>query len=83
MLATLLDNEPAEVNLAGLVIDTDLRWRIVTALAASGDIDGDGPESPFIDAEAQRDPTAAGRRHAARPRRRARSSRSRKRPGSR
>ncbi|SBS79547.1 Aminopeptidase N [uncultured Mycobacterium sp.] len=65
VLATLLDNEPAEVNLAGLVIDTDLRWRIVTALAASGDLDGDGPESPFIEAEAQRDPTAAGRRHAA------------------
>jgi len=65
VLATLLDNEPAEVNLPGLVIDTDLRWRIVTALAASGDIDGDGLESPFIDAEAQRDPTAAGRRHAA------------------
>ncbi|TGD85106.1 aminopeptidase N [Mycolicibacterium sp. CH28] len=65
VLATLLDNEPAAVNLAGLVVDTDLRWRIVTALAASGDIDGDGPESPFIDAEAQRDPTAAGRRNAA------------------
>ncbi|WP_319437576.1 aminopeptidase N [Mycobacterium sp. RTGN5] len=65
VLATLLDNEPAEVNLPGLEIDTDLRWRIVTALAASGDIDGDGVESPFIDAEAQRDPTAAGRRHAA------------------
>lgn len=65
VLATLLDNEPAEVNLPGLVIDTDLRWRIVTALAASGDLDGDGPESPFIDAEAQRDPTAAGKRHAA------------------
>ena len=65
VLATLLDNEPAEVNLAGLVIDTDLRWRIVTALAGSGDIDADGPETPFIDAEAQRDPTAAGRRNAA------------------
>ncbi len=65
VLATLLDNEPAEVNLPGLVIDTDLRWRIVTALAASGDIDGDGPETPFLAAEAQRDPTAAGRRHAA------------------
>ena len=65
VLATLLDNEPAEVNLPGLVIDTDLRWRIVTALAASGDIDGDGPETPFLDAEAQNDPTAAGRRHAA------------------
>lgn len=65
VLATLLDNEPAEVNLPGLVLDTDLRWRIVTALAASGDIDADGTETPFIDAEAQRDPTAAGRRHAA------------------
>ncbi|EHB53961.1 aminopeptidase N [Mycolicibacterium rhodesiae JS60] len=65
VLATLLDNEPAEVNLPGLVIDTDLRWRIVTALAASGDLDGDGPETPFLDAEAQTDPTAAGRRHAA------------------
>ena len=31
----------------------------------------DGPETPFIDAEAQRDPTAAGRRTAPRPRRRA------------
>jgi aminopeptidase N len=65
VLATLLDNEPAAVNLAGLVLDTDLRWRIVTALAASGDIDADGPATPFIDAEAQRDPTAAGKRHAA------------------
>ena len=52
VLATLLDNEPAAVNLAGLVIDTDLRWRIVTALAASGDLDADGVETPFIDAEA-------------------------------
>lgn len=65
VLATLLDNEPAAVNLTGLVLDTDLRWRIVTALAGSGDIDADGPETPFIDAEAERDPTAAGRRHAA------------------
>ena len=65
VLATLLDSEPAEVNLAGLVIDTDLRWRIVTALAAAGDIDGNGPETPFLDAEAANDPTAAGRRHAA------------------
>ena len=41
VLATLLDNEPAAVNLPGLVIDTDLRWRIVTALAADGDLDGE------------------------------------------
>ncbi|CAN5541747.1 aminopeptidase N [soil metagenome] len=65
VLATLLDNEPAEVNLEGLVIDTDLRWRIVTALAGSGDLDSDGPETPFIDAEAASDNTAAGKRQAA------------------
>jgi aminopeptidase N len=65
VLSTLLDNEPAAVNLEGLVIDTDLRWRIVTALAASGDIDADGPATPFIDNEAATDPTAAGRRNAA------------------
>ena len=65
VLATLLDNEPAAVNLAGLVIDTDLRWRIVTALAASGDLDADGAATPFIDNEAATDPTAAGRRNAA------------------
>ncbi len=64
-LADLLDRDPADVDLAGLTVDTDLRWRIVTALAAAGEIDGDGPESPFIDAEVQRDPTAAGRRHGA------------------
>jgi aminopeptidase N len=65
VLATLLDIAPAEVGLAGLVVDTDLRWRIVTALAASGNIDADGLETPFIDAEADRDRTAAGKRHAA------------------
>jgi aminopeptidase N len=51
--------------MSGLVVDTDLRWRIVTALATAGVIDADGPETPFIDAEAERDPTAAGGRHAA------------------
>ncbi|MGK2865766.1 MAG: aminopeptidase N [Mycobacterium sp.] len=65
VLSTLLDNEPAAVNLAGLVIDTDLRWRIVTALARAGVIDADGVDKPFIDAEAQGDPTAAGKRNAA------------------
>ncbi|MCV7370412.1 aminopeptidase N [Mycolicibacterium duvalii] len=65
VLSTLLDNEPAAVNLAGLVIDTDLRWRVVTALARAGVIDADGPQTPFIDAEADNDRTAAGRRHAA------------------
>jgi aminopeptidase N len=64
VLSTLLDNEPAAVNLAGLAIDTDLRWRIVTALARAGVVDADGPDTPFIDAEAQADPTAAGKRNA-------------------
>ncbi|SPM31635.1 aminopeptidase N, partial [Mycobacterium terramassiliense] len=65
VLADLLDHDPAELGLAGLEIDTDLRWRLVTALAAAGEIDADGLPTPFIDAEVQRDPTAAGRRHGA------------------
>lgn len=64
-LADLLDRDPADLGLAGLQVDTDLRWRIVTALATAGDIDADGPATPFIDAEVQRDPTAAGKRHGA------------------
>lgn len=64
-LADLLDRDPAESGLAGLEIDTDLRWRIVTALAAAGDVDADGLETRFIDAEVQRDPTATGKRHGA------------------
>ncbi len=64
-LADLLDHDPSELGLAGLEIDTDLRWRIVTALATAGEIDTDGPATPFIDAEVQRDPTAAGKRHGA------------------
>ncbi|WP_343709928.1 aminopeptidase N [Mycobacterium sp.] len=60
VLAALLSGDPAEVELPGLTVDTDLRWRIVTALAAAGVIDSD-----VIDTEIQRDPTAAGRRQAA------------------
>jgi aminopeptidase N len=60
-----MDTDPAERGLPGLDVDTDLRWRIVAALARSGVVDDDGPQTPFIDAEAQRDPTAAGKRHAA------------------
>ncbi|MFM9032725.1 MAG: aminopeptidase N [Mycobacterium sp.] len=65
LLADLLDRDAAGCGLPGLVVDTDLRWRIVTALAAGGRVDADGPATPFIDAELTRDPTAAGRRHAA------------------
>jgi aminopeptidase N len=65
VLSALLERDPAELELPGLTIDTDLRWRIVTALAAAGLIDADGPATPFIDAEVQRDPTAAGKRHGA------------------
>jgi aminopeptidase N len=65
VLADLLDHDPAELGFAGLTIDTDLRWRIVTALAAAGEIDADGPATPFIDAEVKRDPTAAGKRNGA------------------
>ncbi len=65
VLSALLDEDPALKGLPGLVVDTDLRWRTVTALAAAGAVDAEGMETPFIDAEAQRDPTAAGRRHAA------------------
>lgn len=65
LLADLLDKDPGSLGLDGLVVDTDLRWRIVVALARAGEIDADGTETPFIDAEAQRDPTAAGKRQAA------------------
>ena len=65
ILAGLLDDDPAALGLAGVNVDTDLRWRIVTALATAGVIDADGPETPRIDVEAQRDPTAAGKRHSA------------------
>ncbi|MFI5778728.1 aminopeptidase N [Nocardia sp. NPDC051570] len=64
-LRALLDADPATVGLPGLVVDTDLRWRIVAALAVAGAIDAAGIETPFIDAELERDPTAAGHRQAA------------------
>ncbi|MFD4368122.1 aminopeptidase N [Rhodococcus sp. NPDC058521] len=65
VLRELLDADPATVGLDGLTVDTDLRWRIVGALAAAGEIDAEGEATPFIDAEADRDRTAAGARHAA------------------
>ncbi|MEV6771824.1 aminopeptidase N [Nocardia sp. NPDC051030] len=65
VLRQLLDTDPAAAGLAGLEVDTDLRWRLIQALAAAGVIDADGIETPFIDSELERDPTAAGRRQAA------------------
>ncbi|MGH8959876.1 MAG: aminopeptidase N [Jatrophihabitantaceae bacterium] len=44
----------------GLAVDDELRWAIVQSLSARGAIGRDG-----IDAELQRDPSAAGQRHAA------------------
>ncbi|MEV3960058.1 aminopeptidase N [Nocardia sp. NPDC050193] len=65
VLRELLDGDPAAVGLPGLTVDTDLRWRLLTALAAAGEIDADGPDTPAIDAELRNDETAAGRRQAA------------------
>ncbi|HET9875076.1 MAG TPA: aminopeptidase N [Mycobacterium sp.] len=65
VLSALLDGDPGAQGLAGLTVDTDLRWRLVIALARAGVVDADGPATPFIDAEMQRDPTAAGKRHGA------------------
>ena len=65
VLTELLERNPTDVGLEGLTVDTDLRWRILTALAAAGSIDADGQQTPVIDAEVQRDPTSAGKRHGA------------------
>jgi len=53
----LLDGD---VQLPGLAVDTELRWHLVAALAASGDAD-----EALIAAEADRDPTDMGARRAA------------------
>lgn len=56
-LRGLLDGS---IEVDGLAVDTDLRWQIVRALAASGAADED-----VIAAELERDPTDQGERHAA------------------
>ncbi|MGC4963956.1 aminopeptidase N [Gordonia sp. DT218] len=62
----LLDgDDPTSHGLAGLVVDTDMRWKLVRALASAGAIDTDPASSPVIDAEAGRDNTATGQRQAA------------------
>lgn len=66
MLQSLLDgDDPADYDLPGLTVDTDLRWKIVIALSTAGAIDTDPDSTPVIDAEADRDNTAAGARQAA------------------
>lgn len=65
VLSDLLEGNPEGQGLRGLVIDTDLRWRLIQALAAAGVVDGDGPESPMIDEEISRDATATGARQGA------------------
>jgi aminopeptidase N len=64
ILRALLDGDPAATGFGGLTIDTDLRWRLVQALAAAGALDTDGTDSPDIDAAEARDLTAAGKRAA-------------------
>ncbi|MEB3049066.1 aminopeptidase N [Mycolicibacter sp. MYC123] len=60
VLAELLNADPAAQGLDGLSIDTDLRWRIVVALARGGVADEE-----LIAAEVRRDPTATGQRQGA------------------
>jgi aminopeptidase N len=57
VLRALLDG--AE-EVPGLVVDIDLRWSLVKALASLGELD-----DAAIDAELERDATSAGQRHAA------------------
>jgi aminopeptidase N len=57
--------DPKHPDLPGLKVDdADLRWRIIIGLATAGVIDGQSPESPFIDAEAKADPSDQGQRSA-------------------
>lgn len=68
IVSALLDGDPADQGLAGLTVDTDLRWSIVNALATAGAIDTDPASTPVIDAELARDNTSAGTRQAAKAR---------------
>ncbi len=52
--------ELADGALDGLVVDTDLRWTFLTALARLGEVD-----EAAIDAELERDNTISGQEHAA------------------
>jgi len=59
-LGMLLDSGAEDAGLPGLVVDTDLRWTVLTALVAAGHAD---PHR--IDEELARDDTAGGVRRAA------------------
>ncbi|RPA12759.1 aminopeptidase N [Gordonia sp. OPL2] len=66
VISGLLDGaDPATHGLPGLVVDTDMRWKLVRAAASAGAIDTDAASTPVIDAEAARDKTATGARQAA------------------
>ncbi len=56
LLTELLDGT---AQVPGLAVDTELRWRLLARLAATG-----RAGQPEIDAELERDATDAGRRHA-------------------
>ncbi len=56
----LLDAPEGQAEAPGLVVDTDLRWELLTALAAAG-----AATEADVAAELERDGTAAGQRHAA------------------
>ena len=60
LVGALLDGRPVD-GVQGLTVDTELRWALVRSLAAAG-VD-DAPA--LIAAEAERDATDAGARHAA------------------
>ncbi|ADG98361.1 aminopeptidase N [Segniliparus rotundus DSM 44985] len=58
-------SDPSSVGLPGLVVDTDLRWRLTISLAAAGEVDSDGTDSPIIDAAQANDKTSKGAQQAA------------------
>lgn len=60
VLETLLDAGAEEAGLPGLVVDTDLRWTVLTSLVAAG-----AEDAVRIDAELAADDTAGGARRAA------------------
>ncbi len=64
-LGALLEGEPAACGLAGLAVDTDLRWRIVTALATAGAIDAGRAGDTENRRRGAARPDCAGKRHAA------------------